>query len=145
MIGKMGLFLGYVWLLRGCGGGCGKHPFQMSKYHAKKVDGVIIWGWHDIDFEMTKCSSAFLPYLQMTATHPKSHSPKPLPDPGAYIKGRPGRPWTPLVSDCKWCRTLNGHEKWKKITEKKRQNWIKKDWAVKKNLCYKSFGLPFPA
>ena len=28
--------------------------------------------------------------------------------PGAYIKGRPGRPWTPLVSDCKWCRTVNG-------------------------------------
>ena len=27
---------------------------------------------------------------------------------GAYIKGRPGRPWTPLVSDCKWCRTVNG-------------------------------------
>ena len=23
-------------------------------------------------------------------------------DAGAYIKGRPGRPWTPLVSDCKW-------------------------------------------
>ena len=33
---------------------------------------------------------------------------------GAYIKGRPGRPWTPLVSDCKWCRTVNGHEKWQK-------------------------------
>ena len=29
---------------------------------------------------------------------------------GAYIKGRPGRPWKPLMSDCKWCLTVNAHE-----------------------------------
>ena len=29
---------------------------------------------------------------------------------GALDRGRPGRTWTPLASDCKWCRTVNGHE-----------------------------------
>ena len=29
---------------------------------------------------------------------------------GELDKGRPGRPWTPLLSDCKLCRTVNGHE-----------------------------------
>ena len=28
----------------------------------------------------------------------------------ALDKGRPGRPWTSLASDCTWCRTVNGHK-----------------------------------
>ena len=55
MIGKMGLFGGYVRLFWGRGGGnkgqgCGNYPSQMwmSYYDAEKVDGDGFWGWHDM-------------------------------------------------------------------------------------------------
>ena len=51
---------------------------------------------------------------------------------GVMEKGRPGRPWTPLVSDCKWCRTVNGvrlncQQKLRMKTEKNRQLMLKRD------------------
>ena len=39
----------------------------------------------------------------------------------AYGKGRMGRPWTSLMSDCKWCRVVNGHKNGKNVREKKRK------------------------
>ena len=57
MIGKMGLFGGYVRFfwdrggsgVRGQGQGCGNYPSHMwmSRHDAEKVDGDGIWGWHD--------------------------------------------------------------------------------------------------
>ena len=43
--------------------------------------------------------------------------------PGALDKGRPGRPWTSLLSDCKGCRTVNSSEILPKIIENKAKSW----------------------
>ena len=43
--------------------------------------------------------------------------------PGALDKGRPGRPWTSLLSDCKGCRTVNSSEILPKIIENKGKTW----------------------
>ena len=51
----------------------------------------------------------------------------------AYRKGRPGRPWTSLVSDCKWCRTVNIHKINENLTKLRRNSNLcsiqKKDFS----------------
>ena len=54
-----------------------------------------------------------------------------IPCSGGDEEERSGRPWTPLASDCKWCRTVNGVAKTEDENSKNEKSYSQKRLNLK--------------